>query len=80
MPINVASLPAANGISSSWSQRANSERTCLPLNVLPVALPPLRERREDIPVLMEHFLKRYFGAAAKMSRRSPTRCDRLHAL
>src|SRR6476660_2156783 len=30
------------------------------LNVLPVALPPLRERPEDIPVLMEHFLERYF--------------------
>jgi two-component system, NtrC family, response regulator len=30
------------------------------LNVLPVALPPLRERYEDIPVLMEHFLGRYF--------------------
>jgi two-component system, NtrC family, response regulator len=30
------------------------------LNVLPVALPPLRERREDIPVLMAHFLRRYF--------------------
>jgi transcriptional regulator with GAF, ATPase, and Fis domain len=30
------------------------------LNVLPVVLPPLRERREDIPVLMEHFLQKYF--------------------
>src|SRR5215510_2687973 len=30
------------------------------LNVLPVSLPPLRERREDIPVLMDHFIQRYF--------------------
>jgi len=30
------------------------------LNVLPVALPPLRERREDIPVLMDAFISRYF--------------------
>ena len=30
------------------------------LNVLPVILPPLRERPEDVPVLMEHFLRRYF--------------------
>jgi DNA-binding NtrC family response regulator len=30
------------------------------LNVLPVTLPPLRERPEDVPVLMEHFLTRYF--------------------
>jgi two-component system, NtrC family, response regulator len=30
------------------------------LNVLPVILPPLRERREDIPTLMDHFIQRYF--------------------
>jgi two-component system NtrC family response regulator len=29
------------------------------LNVIPLQIPPLRARKEDIPVLMDHFLARY---------------------
>jgi len=29
------------------------------LNVVPIAVPPLRERRDDIPLLVNHFLRKY---------------------
>src|SRR6266851_419393 len=33
------------------------------LNVIPIRVPNLRERREDIPLLANHFLKKYAAAA-----------------
>ena len=35
------------------------------LNVFPVRLPPLRERREDIPLLVQHFIQKYARKSGK---------------
>jgi len=50
------------------------------LNVFPVAVPPLRERADDIPLLVEYFIDRYARKAGKTIRRVNTRTlDQLRA-
>jgi len=35
------------------------------LNVIPIEMPPLRERREDIPMLVDHFVRRFSERTGK---------------
>jgi DNA-binding NtrC family response regulator len=39
------------------------------LNVFPIEMPPLRQRREDIPLLVEYFIDRYASKTGKKIRR-----------
>jgi len=50
------------------------------LNVIPIYLPPLRERKEDIPVLVHHFVKKFNQRLGKnLTRISPAALERLKA-
>lgn len=38
------------------------------LNIIPIELPPLRDRKHDIPILIRHFLKKYTAEIGKKIR------------
>ncbi len=60
IPIDIRVIAATNR-DPSEAVRAGVLRQDLffRLNVVPVRIPPLRGRREDIPLLAQHFLRRY---------------------
>lgn len=58
--VDVRIITATNqDIDSAIREKRFREDLYHRLNVITISLPPLRERREDIPILAKHFLKRF---------------------
>jgi DNA-binding NtrC family response regulator len=73
VPIDVRVVAATN---MSPDQLADEKRfrqdLLFRLNTIEIALPPLRERREDVPVLLDHYLGLYARKYDKPERVLPT--------
>lgn len=48
------------------------------LNVIPIHLPPLRERKEDVPLLVQHFLEKFQGKQMTVSQEAMRRLMSYH--
>jgi formate hydrogenlyase transcriptional activator len=60
IPINVRVVAATNQDLEGLMQRDRFRRDLFyRLSVFPIVLPALRERREDIPILVRHFVERF---------------------
>ena len=70
LPINVRFIAATNkNLNELTAKGKFREDLFLKLNVIPMVLPPLRERKEDIPLLINYFLK-YFSIEDSKKKKS----------
>jgi DNA-binding NtrC family response regulator len=61
IPMNVRVIAGSKrDLRQMAAERTFREDLYYRLNVVPIQLPPLRERREDIPILVQAFLERFF--------------------
>ena len=67
-PVDIRIIAATNrNLNRSIEEGNFREDLYFRLNVLPLVMPPLRKRKDDIPLLLAHFLQRF----AQMSGRKP---------
>src|SRR5206468_3661535 len=60
IPVDVRVIAATNiDLRQAVRMRTFRDDLFYRLNVVPVSVPPLRERKEDIPLLVDHFVKKY---------------------
>lgn len=66
--VDVRVISATNkNIIQSVSAGTFREDLLYRLNVVPIAIPPLRERKDDIPLLLDHFLSKYSKTPKRIS-------------
>jgi transcriptional regulator with GAF, ATPase, and Fis domain len=81
MKVNVRVIAATNrNLGQAIEKKEFREDLYYRLNVFPISCPPLRERKDDIPLLVKHFCQKHEGKIGKkVTTASPAVMDALMA-